>query len=231
MGFGPQLEVSVPQKDGEALKVLLAPHTKEAMPTFVQNGGMQRYSVTRYLASGRTVPVLEDELDWFEKTRAKKDVVIWGVWVEVDEQPKLIGGISLESIEHGPSGFVQATDGIVLFDHSYWQKGIASAIQKAVMWFAFTELGVGRIMAAVIQGNIGSLKALQGAGFNLVYVERNTAYVTGKLRHQDNLECINPLEPFWGMWWGDDAVTSTAMQAKEVTLAAYTWAKQHVRIL
>ena len=78
----------------------------------------------------------------------------------------------------------------------------------------FTELGIGRIMAAVIQGNVGSLKALQSAGYGLVYVERNTAYVSGKLRHQDNLECLNPIEPFWHMWWGDEEVTSGAEQAK-----------------
>ena len=227
MGFGPQLEVSVPQKEGEALKVLLAPHTKEAMPAFVQKGGMQQYSVARYLASRRTVPVLEDELDWFEKTRATETSVVWGVWAD----GKLIGGISLESIEHGPSGFVQATDGIVLFDQTYWRKGIASAIQKAVMWVAFTELGIGRIMAAVIQGNEGSLKALQSAGFSLVYVERNTAYVAGRLHHQDNLDCVNPLEPFWSIWWGGDVITSEAKQAKERTLAAFSWAEEHVHIL
>lgn len=188
---------------------------------------MQRYSVARYLASRRTVPVLEDELEWFEKTRAKQDSVVWGVWAD----EKLIGGISLESIEHGPSGFVQATDGIVLFDQTYWRKGIASAIQKAVMWVAFTELGIGRIMAAVIQGNEGSLKALQSAGFSLVYVERNTAYVAGRLHHQDNLDCVNPLEPFWSIWWGGDVVTGEAKQAKDRTLAAFRWAEEHVRIL
>lgn len=231
MGFGPQLEVTVPQKHGEALTVLLAPHTKEAMPAFVENGGMQYYSVARYLASRRTVPVLEDELDWFEKARASETSVVWGVWVELKGQRKLIGGIALESIEHGPSGFVQATDGIILFDQAFWQKGIASAIQKAVMWVAFTELGIGRIKAAVIQGNIGSLKALQNAGYGLVYVERNTAYVGGRLRHQDNLECINPLEPFWGIWWGVDNVSEGAVQAKKVTEAAFKWAEAHVRLL
>lgn len=231
MGFGPQLEVTVPQKDSEPLKVLLAPHTKEAMPAFVENGGMQRYSVARYLASGRTVPVLEDETDWFEKTRTEKDSVVWGVWVMVDNQPRLIGGISLVSIDPGPSGFVQATDGIVLFDQTFWRKGIASAIQKAVMWYAFTELGIGRIMAAVIQGNQGSLKALNNAGYNLVYVERNTAYVAGKLRHQDNLECINPLEPFWGIWWGDETPSSSAVEARKITEAAFLWAREHVCIL
>lgn len=231
MGFGPHLEVSVPQKGGKALTVLLAPHTKEAMPAFVQKGGMQQYSVNRYLASKRTVPVLEDELDWFEKTRTQGDSVVWGVWVETAGELKLIGGIGLESIEHGPSGFVQATDGIVLFDQTYWRKGIASAIQKAVAWFAFTELGIGRIKAAVIHGNIGSLKALQSAGYSLVYVERNTAYVAGKLYHQDNLECINPLEPFFSTWWGDDSKAGDAFRARERTLAVFKWAEGHVRIL
>lgn len=231
MGFGPQLEVKVPQKDGKKLVVLLAPHTKEAMPAFVQDGGMQHYSVARYLASRRNVPVLEDELEWFEKTRASETSVVWGVWVIENTQRKLIGGISLESVESGPSGFMQAVDGIVLFDKTYWQKGIASAIQKAVAWFAFTELGIGRIKAAVVHGNVGSLKALQNTGYFQVYVERNTAFVAGKLRHQDNLECLNPLEPFWSTWWGEDTPTSRARQAKEVTQEAFTWAEKHVSIL
>ena len=231
MAFGPHIEVDVPQKDGTMLTVLLAPHAKDSMSGFVDHGGMQFYSVARYLAARRNVPVREDELDWYEKTRIEEDSVVWAVWVNAPGQRKLIGGISLVSIEHGPAGFVQATDGIVLFDKNYWQKGIASAIQKAVMWFAFTELGIGRIKAAVVHGNVGSLKALQSAGFSQVYVERNTAYVAGKLRHQDNLECVNPLQPFWNTWWGDNRIPKKSLEARKVTQTAIVWAEAHVRLL
>lgn len=228
MAFGPQLQLEVPSRDeGEPLVILLAPLTREVMPEFVKNGGMQSYSVTRYLGSLSTAPVVEDELDWFEKTRKEKDSIVWGVYVCEGENRKLIGNTSLSSFEHGPLG-TRATSGVLIFDKAYWNKGIASYIHKARTWFAFTQLGVMRIESAVICGNVASLRALEKSGYVYVYTERNTAFVDGGWLHQDTLECLNPLDAFWRNWWHGDAVPKKSREARRVALEVLDWAKRNV---
>lgn len=230
MAFGPIMRLDVPQEDTEGLTVELAPLSKDTVGAFVENGGMQRYTVTRYLGQQST-PVLEDELEWFEKTRTSESSVNWGVWVVEKGTRKLIGTTSLALIEYGPTGFKQATSGVLIFDPNFWGKGIASSIHKARTWFAFTKLGLTRIKSAVINGNVGSRRALEKSGYNFVYTERNVSFAGGQLHHQENLECLNPLEPFWNNWWGEDTPTDASMKARQVTFAALAWAEKNVTLL
>jgi ribosomal-protein-alanine N-acetyltransferase len=223
MAFGPIMRV----KAGELL-VELAPLTKENVTQFIENGGMQHASVTKYLAR-TSAPVNEDELEWFERTRTDKASVIWGIYVIDGDERKLIGNTALENITR--KHIHQATSGSLIFDQSYWGKGIASSIHKARTWYAFQYLGLHRIMSAVIQGNVGSLKALRKSGYELVYVERNTVFVDGHLRHQDNLECLNPNEPFWSQWWRGERSSKKSQEAKKRTIDALSWAEKNVTLL
>lgn len=223
MSFGPIMRFSV----GE-LQIELAPLTKEAMSEFA-NPGMQLGSVTRYLAR-RSAPVLEDELEWFDKARANESNLIWGIWVVDGDERKLIGNSALEAININHGKMHQATSGSLIFRKEYWGRGIASAAHKARTWYAFHELGLHRIMSAVIRGNGGSLKALKRSGYSLVYTERNTVFVDGKVRHQDNLECLNPREPFWTQWWHNDRPTARAAKARDLTEEALIWAEAHVEL-
>lgn len=229
MAFGPVMRLAVPQTAASDIVVELAPLHKEVMGEFASAGGMQSYPVVRFLGR-QTAPVLEDELEWYDSVRANKDSMIWGIWIVENKQRKLIGTSGLNAIEHGRTGIKQATSGVLIFDKEYWGKGIASYIHKARTWFAFRELGITRIKSAVIQGNIASLKALEKSGYTHVYVERNTCYTAGELRHQDNLECINPLEPFWSNWWGQDTPPEAATLARAVTLEALEWAEANVTL-
>ena len=99
MAFGPIMQFKV----GE-LQIELAPLTKEAMSEFVNiehGGGMQRHTITRYLGRGNA-PVLEDEFEWFEKTRKEKDTLVWGIWIiGTDNERTLIGGSSLFDFDDG----------------------------------------------------------------------------------------------------------------------------------
>jgi len=222
--------MELPSKTGgELLVVELAPLSEDVMGEFVANGGMQSHPVVRFLAR-RSSPVLKDEFEWFDKVRTDKDSMIWGIWVCASDGRQLIGTTGLNSIEYGPTGMKQATSGVLIFDKNFWGKGIASAIHKARTWFAFTELGLTRIKSAVIQGNDASRKALEKSGYTFVYVERNTCFTDGAMQHQDNLECINPLEPFWGNWWSIDIPSKEVLAAREVTKEALAWAKQNVTL-
>jgi RimJ/RimL family protein N-acetyltransferase len=230
MAFGPIMHLQVPQKSGEdALEIELAPLCKEVMGAFIADGGMQNYPVVRFLTR-RVAPVLEDELEWFEKVRTDKASVYWGIWVRSGDTRTLIGGTALESIEYGTSGINQATSGVLILNKADWGQGISSQIHKARTWFAFSELGIARIKSAVIQGNTASLRALEKSGYTLVYVERNSCFTDGALRHQDNLECLNPLEPFWSTWWGEDTPSEVAHAARARSSDALEWAKEHVTL-
>ena len=76
MAFGPIMRFKVGDLDIE-----LAPLTHESMSEFVNlshGGGMQRHQVTRYLGR-RLAPTVEDEHEWFDKTRADRTSIVWGM--------------------------------------------------------------------------------------------------------------------------------------------------------
>lgn len=221
MAFGPVMRLTV----GE-LTIELAPLTKESVGEFV--AGMQRASVTKYL-SLRTAPTLEDEIEWFDRTRAERTSLVWGIWVIQGSGRLLIGNTALADITK--KHIHQATSGSMIFRKEYWGKGIASAIHKARTWYAFQHLGLHRIMSAVVHGNVASLKALQKSGYELVYVERNDVFVDGQLRHLDNLECLNPLDSFWGQWWHGERPTPRLAKARQTTRSVLDWAEKNVELL
>lgn len=221
MAFGPVMRLTV----GE-LNIELAPLAKEVMKEFV--AGMQQAGVTKYLAQ-HVAPTLEDELEWFDKIRTDKQSLLWGIWVVDGDSRVLIGNTALNNITK--SHIHQATSGSMIFRKEYWGKGIASHVHKARTWYAFQHLGLHRVMSAVIQGNVASRKALAKSGYELVYVERNTVFVDGALRHQDNLECLNPLDSFWTQWWHSNRPTKRSQVARRCTQEVMVWSQENVELL
>ena len=221
MAFGPVMKLTV----GE-LNIELAPLTKEVMGEFV--GGMQKDSITKYLMR-HNAPTLEDEIEWYDRVRAEKDSLVWGIWAIDGSERILIGNTAL--IHVTKNHVHQATSGSMIFRKEYWGKGIASHIHMARTWYAFEQLGLHRVMSAVIHGNVASFKALAKSGYEPVYVERNTSFVDGSLKHQDNLECLNPLDAFWGQWWHGDRPSNRLLAARKRTRQVMAWAQDNVELL
>ncbi len=221
MAFGPIMRFKV-----SGLEIELAPVTREVLGEFV-NPGMQQHSITQYIGMD-SAPVIETEQEWYDKTRSAKDSLIWGIWLLEDGGRTIIGNSALEHIERGHVH--QAVSGSMIFRQEYWGKGIASAAHKARTLYAFEQLGLHRIKSAVIQANGGSRKALERSGYNLVYTEHNTVFVNGQLRHQDNLECLNPNEPFWSQWFHGERPTKAQREARQRTLEALKWAHSNVEL-
>ena len=221
MSFGPIMRFAV-----GTLQIELAPFTRDDVGEFI-NPGMQQASVGRYLAH-HTAFVLEDEQEWYDKTRKDPTSIVWGIWLIEGETRQLIGNSALTEIT--TDHIRQATSGSMIVRKELWGKGIASAAHKARTWYAFHELGLHRIMSAVLHGNGGSLKALQRSGYELVYVERNTAFVEGRLIHQDNLACLNPNDPFWGQWWHGERPSQRALSARSLTREIMAWAEENVEL-
>lgn len=233
MAFGPIMRFKV-----SGLSIELAPLTREAVVEFVSlahGGGLQRRSVTRYMGMD-AAPTAEDEQDWFDKTRAAKDTLIWGIWVVEgvgDAQKRtLIGNSALVDIDKGGHSRLirQATSGSMIVRPEYWGKGIASAAHKARTWYAFQYIGLHRIKSAVIQANGGSRKALERSGYTFVYTERNEQYGDGTFQHLDCLECLNPLDLFWSQWWHGERPTKAAREARQRTREVLDWASKNVEL-
>ena len=223
MAFGPIMQV----KAGKDLLVELAPLSKDLMSEFV-SPGMQQFSILKYLELG-SAPTLEDEDEWYEKTRKEKDSLVWGVYILESDARVLIGTTSIHGLVR--KHVHQAATGSMLFRQDYWRKGIARAIHQARTWYAFQHLGLHRLKSCVIVGNVGSAKALKHSGYETVYVERNTHFVDGRLHDTENLECLNPNEPFWSQWWHGERVPARSREARQRTLDAQAWARDNVNLL
>lgn len=224
MSFGPIMRV----KAGD-IQIELAPLTRESVVEFVRPG-MQQHSIIKYLGT-YSANTEEDEFEWYDALRKNQKKLVWGIWVIDGDKRTLIGNSALDHIEANHGFMRQATSGSMIFRKEYWGKGIASAAHKARTWYAFTQLGLHRIQSAVLQGNEGSLKALTRSGYTLVYVERNTGFVDGQVIHQNNLECLNPIEPFWSQWWHGDRPTQRSKDARRQTQDVLDWAEQNVELL
>lgn len=233
MAFGPIIRFTV----GD-LRIELAPLTKESVSEFVNlehGGGLQQRTVSRYLGM-EWAPTAEDELEWFDKTRADKSSLVWGIWLIEDKDGTqtrtIIGNSALTNIDKdGHTRLVrQATSGSLIFRKEYWGKGIASAAHKARTWYAFEQLGLHRIKSAVIQANGGSRKALERSGYTLVYSERNEQFSDGQFHHLDCLECLNPSDLFWNQWWHGDRPSKAAREARALTREALAWAEENVEL-
>ena len=79
-----------------------------------------------------------------------------------DGTKKHIGNIKLGPIH---PQYSYADISYFIGDRGYWGKGIATEAIKLVAGFAFDQLKLHRVQAGVFEDNIGSIKALEKAGF------------------------------------------------------------------
>ena len=228
MAFGPIMRFTI-----NDLTIELAPLVRESVGEFVNiahGGGMQRHSVSRFLAR-RNSPVLEDEYEWYDRVRLSKEQISWGIWHIEGDARTIIGTTALRELGVNDAGYIrQAENGSVIFRPEYWGKGIGSAVHKARTWYAFTQLGIHRVHASVVKGNKGSSKALSRSGYTLIYTSRNNHFVDGKMHHEQHFECINPYDTFWDQWWGSDEAPSGALEARLLTREAMSWAERNVTL-
>lgn len=211
------------------LQIELSALTKEVMGEFIAPG-MNQASVNRFLAR-HVSHTIEDEVEHYDKVRSDTTCLSWGIWLIEGGKRTLIGTTAFHDIFTNQALMYQATSGSLIFRKEYWGKGIASAAHKARTWYGFQHMGLHRIMSAVVQGNIGSRTALSRSGYTLVYVERNTVFVEGAPRHQDNLECLNPNDPFWSQWWRGERPTKRSLEARQLTHDVMRWAEENVELV
>lgn len=233
MAFGPILRFKV-----DSLKVELAPLSKEDALEFINlsyGGGLQQRSITRYL-SMTWAPTAEDEQDWYEKVRADKANLTWGIWIlekgDDSVSRTFIGTSSLIGIgSNGHTALLrQSETASVIFRKEYWSRGIASTAHKVRAWYAFRQLGLHRLTSRVYQENSGSRKAIERSGYVLTNTKRNDLFYDGEFHHLDAFECLNPDDFFWNQWWHGETPPESSQQARKITLDALQWAEENVEV-
>jgi RimJ/RimL family protein N-acetyltransferase len=214
-------------KTDAGLQLELGPFSRDNCLAFVE--GMQKFSTLRYLSMLEGAQTDETEQAWYDGVIKEQNSLIWGIWVIENNQRTLVGNIALREVAPGRTS--QASNGIVVTDDAYWGKGIASAAHKALVFYAFRQYGLVRIKSAVMQPNVGSWRAMEKCGYTLVYTERNQRLLNGQSIHMDNLECLNPDDWAWRLWWGNDRPSRKSVEARVRTMGVLEWAEKNVELL
>lgn len=225
--FGPWMEVS----DGDHV-LRLGPIARDAMSTYVSElagYGMQSYEVTKYL-SNYAAQTPESELAWWDKVSIDANELLWGLYLEIDGQWKLIGSTGLHFREHSRE---RATSGFLIFDRSHWRQGWAGRAHLARTLYAFDELGLIAIDSGAVMDNHGSRRALRSVG----YVPTGTTYhdgiVHGRITDTENLLMVNPSKGAWNYFWRRPQadIPTEFHEARLITRAALKRAREIVSFL
>ena len=119
--------------------------------------------VKQYLETRFSVQTLKSVCQFVEDMLKSDSSYLFAI-ISNDSNKKHIGNIKLGPIH---PHYSYADISYFIGDKSYWGKGIATEAIKLVTNFAFTTLKLHRVQAGVFEHNIGSIRALEKAGFTL----------------------------------------------------------------
>lgn len=146
-------------------------------------GWLNNHKVNRYLCTGRlavangdvNVPAGDKNLLYaiLSKLREDSGNKLW----ESDAYDNYIGTISLHDIDwiarRGEVGYM-------IGEQSHWGIGIATEAIGLVADHGFNRLNLNKITAGVVDGNVGSIKALEKNGFKQYGTNPQDYYLEGK---------------------------------------------------
>lgn len=95
---------------------------------------------------------------------------------------QILGTVSLQNIRR--DAFCSCELGYK-FDQRYWGKGYAQESIAKCLWVAFRELGLHRVEAQVLKGNLHSKRLLYRLGFEPEGVKKQNVKIHGKWRDHE----------------------------------------------
>jgi RimJ/RimL family protein N-acetyltransferase len=139
--------------------VCLRPFSKNDIPELVKHfSSMEVNQYTQMLFAATE----EGEEHWYEEKRTDKDSCVWAIQPEGSDVA--IGVTELGNIT---SRVNSSSSGIVIWDKSWWGKGVASAAHLGRTLFAADYLNRFTIRSSVRVPNIASRKALERIGYTV----------------------------------------------------------------
>ena len=100
----------------------------------------------------------QKHIDWFASRYNEKLGIRWGI--SMKGKDSIIGTLGFNNYQKGHRSNLRYE---LLFD--FWNRGIISEALYEIITFGFNSLGINRIEAEVMQGNIASEKVLLKLGF------------------------------------------------------------------
>ncbi len=111
--------------------------------------------------------------EWLDKAAESDRDVLWMITVE----GRPIGAVQVDTINwHHRRG----EGAIVIGEKAEWGKGYGAEALRLVTRFAFEELNLDKLMGEAIVENVGSIRAMEKAGFREWGVARKHFYQNGR---------------------------------------------------
>jgi len=156
-------------------KVSLSKFT-ERFVTFEYLDWLNNHQVNRYLCTGR-LPVTKEDVF---APKNDKDLLFAVTAIPPPEYTPTrdyIGTASLHKIDWiDRKGEV----GYMVGNQDYWGKGVATEIIRLLTEYGFNRLNLNKITAGVVDGNIGSMRALEKNGFKKYGIDPQDYYLEGQ---------------------------------------------------
>ena len=140
----------------EGEKVRLRPVKPQDLKRFAE--WLQDAEVRRWLAALDEAPTLEEEIEWYEDTRANPDNVLWAIETM---EGRLIGTCELRVTPRA----ARAELGIAIQDKSQWNMGFGTDVVKLVLEYGFEDLELNRIELTTDEDNVRGRRCYEKCGF------------------------------------------------------------------
>jgi len=133
---------------------------------------LQDSDVIKYMGYTKTVPQTEEHIDrYLNKLLQNPDVRIFKMVVGKE----YIGNIRVDINWMWRVGVVS-----LLVGKQFWKKGYGSEAIELITKFAHDTLGMHRVEAGILDGNVGSVKAFEKAGYELEGTRVGRRFCEGK---------------------------------------------------
>lgn len=118
--------------------------------------------INKFLEVRRSKITKGSLFDYVEATISSESTEAFAI---IDKKTKLhIGNIKLDSIDLYHE---RAEVGLLIGNREFWGRGVATKAIELISDYAFKKRNLRKLTAGIYEGNIGSCKAFQGAGFIL----------------------------------------------------------------
>ena len=219
MAYGPKMQFAVGDHT-----VLMRPFRQDEAERFLV--GMQSLPVIRTIGLWHA-QTLENEEEFLKRTAEDENALAWAITVVSDEYPDglAIGTSSL----HLNRVRQFASTGSVIFDRSWWRKGIAKHAHMARTYYAFTALGLLGLESSYLRGNEASSRALRNSGYDETGgFQLRFKCIEGAWEPIVHLLCVNPLPGPWEYAWDGVEIEPRFVEARRRTQSVLEWASNSI---
>ncbi len=128
--------------------------------------------VTRFLKL-RLPPSLEAEQEWVRAAGRDPDSVLWAI----EAGGHLAGTTGLHRIDWQNRN---ASTGTLIGERALWGQGLATELMRLRAAYAFRELNLHKLNSSFLEGNEGSRRAQEKAGYRVVGRRRQQHFRGGR---------------------------------------------------